>query len=554
MAVAIGTASTLCVLVQAVILGTVVQRALLGHAHLGQLTPLLVGLVAAFAARAACSWAGELAAHRTAVSVGSTLRRQLLAGAVKLGPGWLAAERTGELTGAATRGIEALDGYFSRYLPTAVVAALAPLGVLTWVLWTDWPSFVVLAATVCVVPVFMVLLGLEARRHAEEQWRQVSGLSATFYDLLRGMPTLRAFGRAAAGRRTLESAAAGYRRSTMRTLRVAFLSSAALEVLASLGTALVALFLGLRLLDGTVHLGVALAVLVLAPEVYLPLRRAGAEFHASAEGRAAAERILGLLDEADASDGPVEARDSGARLPCPSPADVDLVLRGVTVRYPGRVSPVLDRVDLVAASGEHLAVTGESGCGKSTLLGVLLGFVEPVEGSICVGGTDLRRVDRSEWRRRATWVPQRPYLVAGTIADNLRIGRPGADLAALRWATELCGLEELVARLPHGLATLVGEGGLTLSAGERQRIAIGRAVLRDAPLVLLDEPAAHLDAPREADLSERLRPWLDKRTVVLAAHRGELVGRVDRNLAMVGGTLVDAAPLHGAPAVTEAHR
>ena len=539
-AVAVGVASTVCLVVQAVLLGAIVQRGFLGHWALARLLPFLAGLAGGFLARAALSWLGELAAHRTSASVTSALRRRLLARAVGLGPSWLSGERTGELTSVATQGIGALEVYFARYLPTAVVAGIAPVVLLSWVLWSDWRSFLILGATVSVIPLFMYLLGLEAKRHAERQWDRLSGLAAAFYDLLQGLPTLRAFGRARAGRRTLEKATEDLRLTTMSTLRVAFLSALALEVLAAVGTALVALFLGLRLLDGTLQLGIALAVLVLAPEVYMPLRRAASEFHASAEGQAAADRILEVLDEREPATAVSGTLDRTARRALTEVARSTIRLSELEVRYPGRAVPVLDGVELDLAFGEHVAVTGESGSGKSTLLAVLLGFVEPVGGKVTVGGVDLRDLPLRDWRRQIAWVPQRPYLLRGTIADNLRLGDADAGAEALRWAVEQSGLSGLVERLPLGLETEVSEGGMTLSAGERQRIAIGRAVLRDVPLVLLDEPAAHLDADRESSLRDTLGPWLDSRTVLVAAHRRALVGRVDRTVALVGGRLVPA--------------
>jgi ABC-type transport system involved in cytochrome bd biosynthesis fused ATPase/permease subunit len=287
-----------------------------------------------------------------------------------------------------------------------------------------------------------------------------------------------------------------------------------------------------------VSLSTALAVLVLAPEVYLPFRRAGAEFHASAEGQAAAERILDILDENEPTDTVTTARcgDVGA---APDLSSHSIELSGVYMRYPGRTVPVLDGASLVIAPGEHLAVTGESGSGKSTLLSLLLGFVAVERGSCRVGGIEVDTLPAREWRQQIAWVPQHPYLLRGSIADNLRVGDPEAKPQTLLRACELSGLSELIDRLPKGIETPVGEGGLTLSAGERQRIALGRAVLRDAPLVLLDEPTAHLDANREASLQESLSPWLEGRTVVMAAHRGGLLGRVDRTFTLIGGQLVE---------------
>lgn len=545
-AVAVGVASTVCLVVQAVALGVTVQRAFLDHWHFGRLTSMLVVLGGAFVVRAGLAWLGELAAHRTSARVTSELRRQLLSKAVFLGPSWLAGERTGELTAAATQGVEALEVYFARYLPTAVVGAIAPPMLLVWVLFSDWRSFLILAVTVSVIPLFTILLGLETKRHAEAQWARLSGLAAAFYDMLQGLPTLRAFGREQAGRHTLKTAAEDFRASTMSTLKIAFLSSLALETLAAVGTALVALFLGLRLLDGSLHLAVALAVLVLAPEVYLPLRRAAAEFHSSAAGQAAADRILDVLDEPTQPEATRAATANAGRVGN-SLGRSAIAISGLKVRYPGREVPVLDGVDLGLGFGEHVAVTGESGSGKSTLLAVLLRFVEPLAGRLTAGSVDLFDIAASDWRLEIAWVPQRPYMLRGTIADNLRLGDPGANARALAGAVEQSGLSELVARLPRGLETCVGEAGVTLSTGERQRIAIARAVLKDSPIVLLDEPTAHLDAERELSLAETLGPWLESRTVLVAAHRLGMVGRVDRIVVLSSGRLVVGDGMDPAP-------
>jgi thiol reductant ABC exporter CydD subunit len=542
--VVVGLVGTVALVAQAALLGAIVQEVLIDHDGPAHTLPALVALGVAFAVRAVAAWAGEVAAHRTSAKVTSTLRRQLLTRAVALGPSWLAGERTGELAASATQGVDALDGYFARYLPTLILSALTPVVLLACIVLRDWFSAVILAATVAVIPLFMILLGLEATRNADRQWARLSGLAATFYDLLQGLPTLRAFGRTEDGRHTLERANRELHDETMSTLKVAFLSSLALETMASVGTALVALFLGLRLLHGTLPLGTALAILVLAPEVYLPLRRAGAEFHAAAEGRAAAARILDVLDDADAA--PVPSEEVVPPIPDPRLHPIRLV--DVTVRHTGRTQPVLESVDLTLTPGEHVAVVGESGAGKSTLLAVLLGFVVPEQGEVVVGDQRLTAGSMREWRRHVAWVPQRPALVRGTLEDNLRLGNPDASDAEVARALVRSGLDGLVGRLPGGLHTPVGEGGLTLSAGERQRIAIGRAVLRDVPVVLLDEPTAHLDAAREDDLRALLAPWLEDRTVVMAAHRGGLVGRVDRTISLVAGHAVTVASVEAAGA------
>ncbi|MDA8358687.1 MAG: thiol reductant ABC exporter subunit CydD [Actinomycetota bacterium] len=541
-AVAVGLVATASIVVQAVLLADVISRALLhsgaagasGHrATVASLTPLLVGVAVAFAVRAACGWVGEAAAARTSAEVTSVLRRQLVRHTLALGPAWLTGERAGELSLSATRGTSALETYFGRYLPQAILAGLAPLGILAWVAWTDWISFLVLAGLVALVPIAMVWFGREASRQTRRQWRKLSSLSARFLELVQGLATLRAFGRAAHGRREVAEASEGLRVTTMKTLRVAFLSALAMEFLAGIGTGLVAMILGLRLLDGSIPLSTALAVLLVSPEVFLPLRRAGAEFHASAEGQAAAQRILDVLD-VPADTPPAHVAGAPATGPL-DPATQPVCMQAVSVTFPGRSEPALRHFDLVVEPGEHVALVGPSGAGKSTVLGVLMGFVRPDVGSVHVGGVDLRAVACSSWRRHVAWVPQRPYLFTGTLADNLRLGAPGATDAQLGWACEQCGLAELVAELPMGLATPVGESGLSVSAGERQRVALARAIVRDVPVVLLDEPVAHLDSLTEELLRSNLAPWFEGRSVVVAAHRPELVARIDRTVLIDAG-------------------
>lgn len=528
LAVLVGVLATASVVAQAVLLATIVERSLRHHVGLGTLVPLLVGLAAAFTARAACSWVGEVAAQRTSATVITTLRRQLLAHALELGPGWLAGERAGELSLTATRGIGALDTYFGRYLPQAVLAGLVPLGVLAWVASQDWPSFLVLGGLAALVPVAMAVFGRQASRRTRQQWRRLSSLAGRFLELLVGLPTLRAFGRTAQARREVAAATDGLRHATMGTLRVAFLSALAMEFLAGVGTGLVAMVLGLRLLGGHVPLVTALAVLLVSPEVFLPLRRAGAEFHASAEGQAAAARILDVLDQPAAAVGVAADTGTSAADAGRSARPPGIAMVGVTVRFGGRSAPALAGLDLTVEPGERVAVLGPSGAGKSTLLHLLLGFVPPDEGRVTVGGVALGATAPRRWREQFTWVPQHPTLLRGTIADNLRIGDPRADGRRLASAATAAGLDPLLDQLPLGLETPVGEGGLDLSAGERQRLAIARAMLKEAPVVLLDEPMSHLDRETEAALRSSVDRWLADRTVLVAAHRPDAVPGVDR--------------------------
>lgn len=518
--VALGVATAGLVVAQAALLATAISRAFLDGAGLADLrTPLLL-LALVVTGRAAVSWAQEVAAHRASAAVKSQLRTRLLDHAVRLGPGWLSGERSGELATLATRGVDALDGYFARYLPQLVLAVIVPFAVLAVVLPADLLAAVTIALTLPLIPVFMVLVGLTTRRRTDRQWRTLSLLSGHFLDVVAGLPTLKVFGRARAQAASVRDITDRYRRATMGTLRVAFLSALVLELLATLSVALVAVGIGLRLVDGELTLRTALLVLILAPEAYLPIRQVGVHYHASAEGLAAAERVFAVLE--------TPLPTAGTRTHVPDLRQVPIRLRDVTVRYAGRPAPAVDGLSLDVRPGDTVALVGPSGAGKSTVLGALLGFVRPESGRVLVGDVDLTAIDPDTWRSQITWVPQRPHLAAASIADNIRLGRPDADDDAVRRAVVLAGAAEFIDALPDGLATVLGEGGAGLSAGQRQRVALARAFLRDTPVVLLDEPTAGLDGASEARVVEAVRRLARSRTVVVVAHRPALLSLADR--------------------------
>lgn len=549
-ATAVGLAGAVTVVVQAVLLASIISRAVLHHLGAGHFVPQLIGLAGAFGARALLGWAGEVAAQRTTATVTSELRRNLLRHTLDLGPTWLASERTGELSVTATRGIRALDAYFGRYLPQALLAAAAPLVILVWVAGTDWPSLLILLALLATIPWSMAYFGKKAAAETHRQWRRLASLAGRYLELIRGLPTLRAFGRAPRGRQEVAASTEGLRQATVSTLKVAFLSSLVLDLVAGLGVGLVAMVLGLRLLDGTLGLSTALAVLLVSPEVFLPLRRAAAEFHASTEGKAAAGRILDVLDTAPQvgtpHGGAAVATTAAPQGTLPDLRTAAVALGGVTVRYPGGGPPAVDHLDLRLEPGEHLALEGPSGAGKSTVLALLLRFVPWEDGSVTVGGVDLSCIAPGVWRRQLCWVPQRAHLLRGSLADNLALGDRSAKRSALAEVVEQVGLAEVARRLPQGLDTSVGEGGFALSGGERQRVALARAVLRNAPVVLLDEPTSHLDPDDVAELRANLDPWLEHKTVLVAAHRHDVVTRVDRSVVLHRAPL-ERADAHEAP-------
>ncbi|MFI7385300.1 thiol reductant ABC exporter subunit CydD [Streptomyces sp. NPDC049813] len=515
--VVLGAAGAGLVIAQAMLIAEVVVGAFQHGFDAAQLrTPLLL-LVVVAAGRGLVSWLTELAAHRAGAAVKSELRRRLLGRAVRLGPEWLSGRRTGSLVTLATRGVDVLDDYFSRYLPQLGLAVVVPVAVLARVVTEDWVSAAIIVGTLPLIPIFMILIGWATQSRMDRQWRLLSRLSGHFLDVVAGLPTLKVFGRAKAQAESIRTITGQYRTATMRTLRVAFLSSFALELLATLSVALVAVTVGMRLVHGSMDLYVGLVILVLAPEAYLPLRQVGTQFHAAAEGLAAAEEIFAVLE--------TPLPPAGTR---PVPATTSVVFDDVSVRYEGRTDDAVSHASFSVAPGETVALVGPSGAGKSTLLNALLGFARPRDGRILVGGVDLATVEREQWHARVAWVPQRPQLYAGTIADNVRLARPDADDAAVLAALREAGALEFVAALPDGVRTELGDDGAGLSAGQRQRLALARAFLADRPVVLLDEPTAALDGATEAGVVEAVRRLAVGRTVLLVVHRPALLALADR--------------------------
>ncbi|WP_326573503.1 thiol reductant ABC exporter subunit CydD [Actinacidiphila glaucinigra] len=484
-------------------------------------TPLLL-LAGVGAGRAAVSWLTELCAHRASAAVKSRLRTQLLERVTALGPAGLTERRTGELTALATRGIDALDGYFARYLPQLGLAVVVPAAVLARIVTEDWISALTIALTLPLIPVFMVLIGWATQTRMDRQWQLLARLSGHFLDVVAGLPTLKVFGRAKAQAESIRAITADHRRATMRTLRITFLSSFALELLSTISVALVAVGVGMRLVHGELDLYTGLVILVLAPEAYLPLRQVGAQYHAAAEGLSAADEVFAVLETAPPRRGTA---------PAPDLRTVVVELDEVAVE--GRLGPVSLRV----SPGETIALTGPSGIGKSTLLSVLLGFTEPTSGRVLADGADLAAHDPAGWHRQIAWVPQRPHLFAGTIADNVRLTRPDASPAEVRAALRDAGAPDL------DPATALGEGGAGLSAGQRQRIALARAFLADRPLLLLDEPTAALDGETEAAVVDAVRRLAAGRTVLLVVHRPALLAVADRTVRL------DGRPARAVPAV-----
>jgi ATP-binding cassette subfamily C protein CydD len=586
---------------QARLISRVIDGVFLGKMALADGMPLLWGLLAAIIARAGLTYLGQSAAGALAVKIKTTLRERLAAHLLALGPTYAWGERSGELINTATQGIEMLDGYFSQYLPQLALAALLPLAYLVIVLPIDPLSGLVLLLTGPLIPFFMFLIGKNAEALTRRQWTALGRMSAYFLDTLQGLATLKALGRSQEQGERIARVSERYRETTMSVLRVTFLSALALELLGTIGTAIVAVQIGLRLLYGRVDFAEAFFLLLLAPDFYLPLRTLGLRFHASMSGVTAAKRIYEILEQPSSpgpfpqkqgkgglprqdapvteeqgkgglprqdapvieeqgkgglprQDAPVTEEQGKGLLPLQSSpfpafwgkgagemrAELRIELDNISYTYPGRERPALDEVSFDLSSGEMVALVGPSGAGKSTIARLLLRLIEPQRGQIFANGVPLADIPVEEWRNQLAWVPQSPYLFHGTLAENLRLARPGASEADLRRATDLAYLSEFIDRLALGFETPIGEGGARLSGGQAQRLALARAFLRDAPLLVLDEPTAHLDVAQEQALQDSLSRLCTGRAVLVIAHRLPTVTKAARILVLQDGKIVES--------------
>ena len=517
---ALGLCETLLIIAQAWLIAYVVSEAFLAGRGTRALRGALAALLAVVLARAVIAWASELAAVRASSRAKSALRESLVPRGAELAA--RGDERTGELALLASRGVDSLDDYFSLYLPHLLLAAIAPVAILVAIFADDWISGLIVALTLPLIPLFMALVGAVTGERVERQLTALARLAGHFLDVVSGLPTLKIFGRGGAQLSVIARVSDVYRARTAETLRVTFLSSLILELVATVSVAMVAVAIGIRLTGGDLGFRAGLFALVLTPEAYVPLRRLAASYHASAEGLAAAARAFAVID---ASAGP------GAGVPVAvNVAAGPITIDEVTVTYAGRTEPAVRSASLEVVPGEVLGLVGPSGCGKSTLLAVILGLVTPTQGSARAGEIEIGRLDQGAWHAQIAWVPQRPHVFRGSLRENVRLGLPGAPDEALRAALERAELWDSLGA--EGLDMRLGEGGRGLSIGERRRLALARALLRDAPLLLLDEPTAGLDLETERAVIDGLRGAVRDRTVLIVSHRPGPLELCDRVVAL----------------------
>ena len=528
---AVGILSALLILAQAALVADVVARSFDGASLRAVLRPLVL-LCVVVCARAVGAWAFEVIGRRAAGRILSRLRLALVESRLSRQPGSGERTESSELATLAVTGIDALETTFARYLPQVVLAVVVPVAVLALVASIDLTSAGVMLLTLPLVPVFMWLIGRYTEHRARERWQALSLLAHHFADVVRGLPTLRAFNRSQAQAEQIDLVSDRYRVATMGTLRVAFLSGTVLELAATIGVALVAVTVGVRLADGGIGLRAGLTVLVLAPELYLPIRNVAAQFHASADGAAVAGRLLDLVEA------PPTPRAPRRRERVPDLRTATIRLERISVHYPDRAQPAVDAVDLDLSPGEAVSLVGPSGAGKSTIASLLLRLAEPTEGRLLADGLDVAAFEPAAWRQQLAWLPQRPTLLRGTVLENIRLADPTASFERVRAAALLAGADGFVQALPDGYETVVGDGGRTLSAGQARRLALARVFLRGAPFLILDEPTAHLDPESAAHVAAAIDRCRDRCTMLLISHDVELAAHGDRIVRIEDGSLV----------------
>lgn len=514
----------------AIVLADAINRLFMLRQTLDQIGELLVILLVLTLSRAALTYFTELTAHEIGERVKSDLRMRLTEHLLRLGPSYTQNERSGELANTLSQAPEDIAIIFSQYLPALFLAAIVPLIVLLFVFPIDLLSGVVMLVTAPLIPFFMILIGGIAGQLARRQYAALSLMSAHFLDVLQGLTTLKLFNREGAQTETIRAVTDRFRRTTLSVVRIAFLSALALEFLATISIAVIAVEIGVRLLYGFITFERALFILIIAPEFYMPLRTLGARFHAGTNGAAAAKRVFAILDAK-----PIVRT---ASLEQPSVPNYTIRFEDVSYAYGERAA--LHSVSFEIPHGKQTALIGHSGAGKSTVAALILGFLTPSTGKITVGGVPLEALPLTWWRDQVAWLPQKPYLFNGSVLENIRHAKPEATEAEIYAAAQAAAVHDFILSLPEGYQTQIGERGARLSGGQAQRIAIARAFLKNAPVIVLDEATANLDAETEQQITAALKRLCEGRTALIIAHRLSTVAQADQVVVLSGGRVVES--------------
>lgn len=524
--------TAVAIILQAGILSETINGVFLENQTLGDVKHLIVFFTIISFLRALFHWLEQTSAGGIANRIKSNLRKKLANKLIKLGPIQTRSEETGELSNTITAGIDALDDYFSQYIPQLFKAVLIPLIILGFVFPLDLLSGLVFLLTAPLIPLFMVLIGSIADALTKKQWKIMSRMSAFFLDVLQGISTLKILGRSTEYADKILEISEEFRRVTMKVLRVAFLSALVLELVATLSIAVIAVEIGLRLLYAKIEFREALFILILAPEFYQTLRQLGTRFHAGMEGVAAAERIFAVLKT------PIRISESQHTSKLDLSTDL-ITFKNVGYRYPASESPALKNISMLIEPGRRTAMVGARGAGKSTITYLLLRFMAPDSGEIFVNDRSLNSIAPDFWRDQISWISQNPFLFHRSIKDNLQIAKASATEQEIIDAARKAIIHDTISVLPLGYDTMVGEKGIRFSAGEMQRIALARAFLKDAPFVILDEPTANLDPLVEQKIQSAMQTHLNNRTVLTIAHRLNTIKNADTIFVVSNGTIVE---------------
>ena len=540
LAIVLGGFSGICIIVQAGLLAHIIHAAFIDNTPREALLFLFIILVVVIALRGLLAWGREVSGQHTSTLIRRQVRAELLERLHILGPLYVKDQQTAPLTNTLLERTEALHGYFAHYLPQKSLALIVPLMIGLSALWVSWVVGLIFLITAPLIPFFMMMIGRGAEKLNQKNFSLLSRMSAHFLDTLQGLTTLKVFHRSADQTAQIEQSSERYRKGTMAVLRVAFLSSAVLEFLTSVAIAMTAVFLGLsylQFLDFGLYsreltLQTGLFLLLLAPEFYQPLRDLGTHYHARAEALGAAQEINTILGR------PLPTPDP-AKSPVDPGAGICLDLRQVSHYYDKDRRPALANLNLHVTSGEWLAIVGASGAGKTTLLNLLLGFLPLQQGEITVNGHPLKSLDLADWQRHIAWVPQHPALFDGSLEDNITLGNPTISKGNLITASSAAHVDKIGTTLEHNLDLAVGEQGNQLSGGEARRVALARAFVKDAPLILLDEPTAGLDRENEQLIMTSLKQLAQGKTLIMLTHRLDSARAADRIAVMAAGTIVE---------------
>ncbi len=551
LSIGLGLCSGFLVILQAWLMAKIINAVMFEQAGLSDVKNWMILLLVLFVFRAALTWASEVSAFKAAAQVKQSLRAQLQEKIFALGPIRVADQHSGEIANTLVEGIEALENYYARYLPTMSLVALVPFSILIFIFPIDWISGVVLVVTAPLIPFFMILIGKGTEKLNHKQWRKLARMSAHFLDMIQGISTLKLFNASKREANTIAMISDEYRKTTMSVLRVAFLSSLALEFLATVSIAIVAVLIGFRLFYGEMDFFYGFFALLLAPEFYLPLRNMGTHYHARLEAIGAAENILKILEKSNPQqleNTPQTANNlaeinraeiNQAENKTNNSETIAIELQHIHFAYPNR-GKALDDFSLRIPAAKRTAIVGYSGAGKSTVANLLLGFIQPQAGKILINQQNLNQIGLEKWREKIAWVPQRPHFFHGSIHDNITLGNTIASEQQIKQAAKLAHIDHLIENLADGYHTLIGDKGAGISGGEAQRIALARAFLKDAPVVILDEATANLDTNNEQLIQKSINTLAQDRTLIIIAHRLKTIESADHIVVMDKGKIVEA--------------